>query len=215
MPVIIVTGRPAGWGHALMTLVPLPAVVTENGGVSFVRNGRRLDRIYGVPEDSLPDWRRRMHAAADEVMLKVPGTRLSTDSRYREVDLAIVWNEEASLPVTEAERAATLLRASGFSAWRSSVHVNFSPPAFDKLSACKDMVERVLGGNRDQLAPYVYVGDALNDAPMFGGFPNSVGVANVRDWWDELQHTPRFVTDAREGAGFRELAAHLRGLARE
>ena len=31
----------------------------------------------------------------------------------------------------------------------------------------------------NDLAPYVYVGDALNDAPMFGGFPKSVGVANI------------------------------------
>ncbi len=210
VPVIIVTGRPAGWGHALMTAAPVEAVVSENGGVSFIRRGRCLERVFGVPESTLPAWRRRMHAAANDVFAEIPGARLSSDSRYREVDLAIDWNEEASLSRAQAERAVAMLTERGFSAWRSSVHVNFSPPAFDKLSACKMMVERVLGGDPSELSPYVYVGDALNDAPMFGGFPSSVGVANVRDLWDELAHKPSFVTDAREGAGFRQLAARIR-----
>ena len=38
-----------------------------------------------------------MNDIAVEVMSKVPGARLSSDSKYREVDLAIDWNEEVSL----------------------------------------------------------------------------------------------------------------------
>ena len=74
---------------------------------------------------------------------------------------------------------------------------------------CKRIVKSVLGGDPKDLEPYVYVGDALNDEPMFKGFPRSVGVANVRGVWDELVHKPAFVTDAAEGAGFEELAAAL------
>jgi hypothetical protein len=59
----------------------------------------------------------------------------------------------------------------------------------------------------------VFVGDALNDASMFGGFPNSVGVANVRRWWDELAHKPRFITEQPEGAGLREVIDRLLELA--
>jgi hydroxymethylpyrimidine pyrophosphatase-like HAD family hydrolase len=139
----------------------------------------------------------------------VPGARLSADSKFREVDLAIDWNEEAQLPREEADRAVELLRAQGFGATRSSVHVNFGPPDFDKLTACKAVVERVLGGDPDDLSPYVFVGDALNDAPMFKGFPRSVGVANVRRWWDELQHRPRFVTEAEEADGLHELIEQI------
>jgi hydroxymethylpyrimidine pyrophosphatase-like HAD family hydrolase len=50
------------------------------------------------------------------------------------------------------------------------------------------------------------VGDALNDEPMFRGFPRSVGVANVRDVWDDLATKPAHVTRAREGKGFEEVA---------
>ncbi len=211
-PVIMVTGRPAGWGQAFMKMLPVLAVVTENGGVTFVREGRRQLKLYGVPQASLPEWRRRMNDAAVEAMSKVSGARLSSDSKYREVDLAIDWNEEASLTREDAEVVVHMLRKAGFTAVRSSVHVNFGPPHFDKLSACMTVVRQVLGGDANDLSPYVFVGDALNDAPMFGGFPTSVGVANIKAWWDELTFKPAFLTELPEGAGLRELIAHLMSL---
>lgn len=213
VPVIVVTGRPAGFGQAFMKMTPALAVVSENGGVTFVREGRKLQKLYGVPAASLPEWRRRMSDAAVEVKSKVPGARLSSDSKYREVDLAFDWNEEASLTREAAEACVALLRKAGLTAVRSNVHVNFGPPHFDKLSACMTVVRQVLGGDGNDLSPYVFVGDALNDAPMFGGFPTSVGVANIKAWWDELEFKPTYVTERAEGAGLRELIDHLMTLA--
>ena len=206
--VVIVTGRPAGWGQALMTVAPVAAVVTENGGVSFIRKDGRMTKLYGVAAATIPEWRRKMHAVAVDVAQEV-GVQLSSDSRYREIDLAFDWNEELSLPVDRADAAVAALRKAGFAASRSSVHVNFGPAEFDKLSACNQIITRVFGGNPDDLTPYVFLGDALNDAPMFAAFEKSVGVANVRDLWDELPATPKFVTGSREGAGARELCARL------
>jgi HAD superfamily hydrolase (TIGR01484 family) len=210
--VVIVTGRPAGWGQALAQLSPALCVVTENGGVTFVRDGDKWNRLYGVPAASLPEWRRRMHAAAVDVMEAVGGARLSSDSKYREVDLAIDWNEEAKLDPSDAEEVVYLLRNHGFTAVRSSVHVNFGPPGVDKLAACRQVAEVVFGRRPAEFDDFVYVGDALNDGPMFGGFAKSVGVANVMQWWDELEHKPKFVTQAAEGEGFRELAKRLLAL---
>lgn len=212
IPLIIVTGRPAGFGHTFMKMTPVVACIAENGGVTFVREGRKVVKQYGVPAASLPEWRRRMHEAAVEVGQKVPGARLSSDSKYREVDLAIDYNEEVSLPVSDALACVQLLRKAGFAAVRSSVHVNFGPPSFDKLSACLQVVRTLLGGDEGDLAGYVYVGDALNDAPMFGGFPTSVGVANIKTWWDELSHKPAHLTERPEGAGLRELIDHILSL---
>jgi HAD superfamily hydrolase (TIGR01484 family) len=213
IPVIMVTGRSAGFAHAAMKMTPVPVVVSENGGVTFVREGKRLHKLYGVPQASLPEWRRRMNDVAVDVMSKVPGARLSSDSKYREVDLAIDWNEEASLSAHDAETVVQLIRRAGLHAVRSSVHVNFGPPHFDKLSACMTVVRQVLKGDANDLSPYVFVGDALNDAPMFQGFPNSVGVANIRVWWDELEYKPAFLTERAEGAGLRELVAHIMSVA--
>ena len=207
--VVLVTGRPAGWGQALLSLSPAVAVITENGGVTFVHRKNKQEKFYGVAAATVPEWQRRMRAAAVDVMKTIPGAQLSSDSHYRELDLAIDWNEEISLDPRDADRVVDLLRQKGFHAARSSVHVNFSPPEFDKLSACKRVVRDVLGGDPDSLEPYVFVGDALNDAPAFGGFPRSVGVANVRDWWDALSHKPSYLAASREAQGFREVAQRV------
>jgi len=44
---------------------------------------------------------------------------------------------------------------------------------------------------------------------MFAFFANAVGVANVRDFAPDIDHLPRWITVARSGAGFVELAAAL------
>ncbi|HSP18154.1 MAG TPA: haloacid dehalogenase, partial [Myxococcaceae bacterium] len=94
----------------------------------------------------------------------------------------------------------------GVNAVRSSVHVNAWIGRFDKAW----MVRRFLRSTwKTQLRPrdprFVYLGDSLNDAPLFRAFAISVGVANVRAVLSELAHWPRFVTRAPEGAGFEEL----------
>ena len=215
IPTVMVTGRSSGFAHAFMKMTPVLAVVCENGGVTFVREGRKMHKIYGVPPATLPEWRRRMNDSAVEVMSKIPGARLSTDSKYREVDLAFDWNEEASLSKEDADHAVRLLSKAGFLAVRSSVHINFGPPHFDKLSACMTVVRQVLGGDANDLSPYVFVGDALNDAPMFGGFPKSVGVANVKHWWEELPFKPAYLTERPEGAGLREVITHMMAVAKK
>jgi hypothetical protein len=55
----------------------------------------------------------------------------------------------------------------------------------------------------------VFAGDSPNDAPMFGYFPNAVGVANVRAFLDRIATPPRYLTTAAAGAGFAELADFL------
>ena len=44
---------------------------------------------------------------------------------------------------------------------------------------------------------------------MFGYFPSSVGVANVRDFAGRMPALPAYFTSMRSGAGFTELARAL------
>ena len=55
----------------------------------------------------------------------------------------------------------------------------------------------------------VFCGDSPNDVPMFGFFQNSVGVANIIDYAEELEQQPCWVTQKRAAAGFVELAEAL------
>ena len=136
----------------------------------------------------------------------VPGARMSTDSRYTEVDLAIDVNEEVRLGPQAARRLEAFFAARGVNAVRSSVHVNAWIGPFDKAWMVRRFLRTVW---RQQLQPgdarFVYLGDSLNDAPLFRAFALSVGVANVRAVLELLEHRPRFVTRAPEGAGFEEL----------
>mgnify|MGYP003631320806 CR=1 FL=1 len=208
-PVVLVTGRPAGWGHALASLLPFAAVITENGGVSFVPGEGGLQKVLARPEAELARLRIAMKKAAAEIAQRFPGAELSADSAYREFDLAIDWNEDARLTIETADEIVEFLLEAGFAASRSSLHVNYGPPGVDKWVAC----ERLLNESfPDIAAPYdgvVYVGDSLNDAPVFGALAKSVGVANVRERWQDLAHKPRYITPSAEGKGFCELVERL------
>jgi hydroxymethylpyrimidine pyrophosphatase-like HAD family hydrolase len=127
------------------------------------------------------------------------------------VDIAIDYNEEAHLPVDTAREIERFLRARGVQAVRSSVHVNVWAGRFDKRSTSLLFLRQELGLRRDDaLARCIYLGDSFNDAPMFGAFAHSVGVAQVRTLGPELTHAPAYVTRAREGRGAEEV---LRALA--
>jgi hydroxymethylpyrimidine pyrophosphatase-like HAD family hydrolase len=49
-----------------------------------------------------------------------------------------------------------------------------------------------------------YCGDSPNDAPMFGAFDLSIGVANVEPFLATIEHPPAYITQGEGGAGFAE-----------
>lgn len=213
LEVVLVTGRPAGWAEAFARTLPVRGVIAENGALYFARAGAGagLVKRYVQPPRVRRADRRRLLAEVRRVLARVPGARLSMDSQYTEVDLAIDYNESVHLGSRAAAALEAGLHARGVRAVRSSVHVNCWLGRFDKLSTVDRFIERELkAARRDRPLAYAYVGDSLNDAPMFEGFALSVGVANVADVLDALEAPPAFVTRAREGEGFAELARALR-----
>jgi HAD superfamily hydrolase (TIGR01484 family) len=206
--VVLVSGRPAGWGEAWARQLPVSGVIVENGGLYFAWRRSKLVRVYAEPEGERQRNRNALARHVSAAMKAVPGAKLSSDSVYTEVDLAIDYAEDAALGDAAAEKLERFLMKRGVNAVRSSVHVNCWMGNFDKASMVRAFVKREW---KRPLAPeaFVYVGDSLNDAPMFGAFELSVGVANVRDVADVIETKPRFVTTAREGEGFEELAQRV------
>jgi HAD superfamily hydrolase (TIGR01484 family) len=206
--VIPVTGRPAGWCDHIARMWPVDAVVGENGAFYFYYAKGRLERRFQQDEVSRAEKRARLSAIAARILAAVPGCALASDQPYRETDLAIDYCEDVPpLPLAAAERIASLMREAGLSAKVSSIHVNGWFGDYDKLATARQLFAERFGLDLDQAnRQVVFAGDSPNDAPMFGFFDNSVGVANVRRFPD-LQ--PKYVTEAEAGAGFAELAAHL------
>ena len=211
--VVPVTGRSAGWCDMIARFWPVDAVVGENGAFWMWHdvNARRLRTRFIQSDAERADGRRRLETVSVDVLREVPGTGIASDQRYRLADLAIDFCEDVPpLPRPEVERIVAIFERHGAHAKVSSVHVNGWFGDYDKLTASRAMMAELFGVNLDKdAAAYVFSGDSTNDSPMFGFFPNGVGVANVRDFADLMPHLPRWVTRARSGAGFVELAEAL------
>jgi HAD superfamily hydrolase (TIGR01484 family) len=213
LAVIPVTGRPAGWCDMIARFWPVDAVVGENGAFWMWHDDKaRKLRTHFVQSDSeRADGRRRLEAVRADVLREVPGCGVASDQPYRLADLAIDFCEDVSaLPRAEVDRIVAIFERHGATAKVSSVHVNGWFGRYDKLVTSTAMMAELFGIDLAREAPaYVFAGDSPNDAPMFGFFPNGVGVANIRDFADAMPHLPRWITAARSGAGFVELAQAL------
>ena len=208
--VVPVTGRPAGWCDHIARMWPVDAVVGENGAFYFryERAARRMQRRYVDPEPTRASHRERLEAIAAEVVKAVPGAAIAADQRYRETDLAIDFCEDVPrLSAADVQRIVALMENHGLTVKASSIHVNGWFGRYDKLATTRLYLRECHGVDLHKArADYVFAGDSPNDAPMFGFFPHAVGVANVKDFADQLTHAPAYVTRARCGAGFSELA---------
>jgi HAD superfamily hydrolase (TIGR01484 family) len=213
LKVIPVTGRPAGWCDLIARLWPVDAVVGENGAFAFTyrRAERRMLRCYWRTPGQRADDRRRLDELRARILAEIPGAAVAADQAYREADLAIDWREDvAPLPAAAVARIVRLFEAAGARAKVSSIHVNGWFGDYDKLAMSLRLLRERFGLDANAAADEVlFVGDSPNDAPMFGFFPSSVGVANVRDFEGRLAAEPAWVTEARGGAGFAELAERL------
>ena len=208
-----ITGRPAGWCDHMARMWPVDGIVGENGAFyyRYHHEERRMERHYRKTASERAADRERLDAVCERILAEIPGAAVAADQPYREADLAIDYREDVSpLPPGDVKRIVALFEEAGAAAKVSSIHVNGWFGDYDKLTMTRTLMERSFGVDLDALrARYVFVGDSPNDAPLFGFFPNAVGVANVRDFADDLDHAPAYVTEARAGAGFAELAAAL------
>jgi HAD superfamily hydrolase (TIGR01484 family) len=215
--VVPVTGRPAGWCDHFARFWPVDAVVGENGAfwMWHDRTGGRAQgklRTRFVQSDAeRAEGRRRLDLIRAQVLREVPGAGIASDQPYRAADLAVDFCEDVPpLAPADIERIVAIFEAHGAHAKVSSIHVNGWFGDYDKLTTSRLMMHELFGVDLEaERARYVFAGDSPNDAPMFGYFPNAVGMANVGDFTGRLEHQPRWVTAARSGAGFVELARAL------
>lgn len=211
--VIPVTGRPAGWCDHIARMWPVDGVVGENGAfwMRYDAGAKKLKTVFaGRPP---ADRQARLDALAKEIIAAVPGCALASDQFCRIADLAIDYCEDVPpLPPAAVDAIVRRMEAAGMRAKVSSIHVNGWFGDYDKLSTTKRMLQEEFGVSLEAAevrARWVFVGDSPNDAPMFGFFPNSMGVANVMDFGERLEVKPAYVTKARAGAGFVEVCEVL------
>jgi hypothetical protein len=208
--VVPITGRPAGWCDLIARFWPVAGVVGENGAFYFRhdRAARQMHRRYIRSDAERQRDRSRLATIEWEILAQVEGVAVAADQAYRESDLAIDYREDvAALPAQSVERIVQIFQRHGATAKISSIHVNGWFGKFDKLSTSRLFLREMLEIDMDAaMSQIVYVGDSPNDAPMFGFFPNAVGVANVLRFVDQLPARPAWVTNRPGGEGFVEVA---------
>lgn len=213
LAVVPVTGRPAGWCDHIARMWPVDGVIGENGAFYFVydRAAKKMRQEFWTDAAEMRRNRARLDALGEQILAAVPGCALASDQPYRLADLAVDFCEDVPpLPERAVERIVEQFEAAGAIAKVSSIHVNGWFGDYDKLTMTRRFLAKEFGlTSQDSADQIIFSGDSPNDAPMFGAFDLSVGVANVRDMMHRIAQPPAFVTNGHSGAGFAELANHI------
>lgn len=207
LALVAVTGRPLGWVEIFMTQWPITIGIGENGAGWFVRRGTRIEAgLYVDDVDALAAARERAFAIGRAVVPEVP---IPADGWARRCDAAFDVGETRVASDEERHRLDTALRDAGFYTVTSSIHLHAALADWDKARGLVRAVRSGLGSDLEGEARnrWLYVGDSPNDSAAFAFFPNSVGVANVREHASASFTRPRYVTQGARSAGFAELAA--------
>jgi hypothetical protein len=202
--VVPVTAAPAGWCDLIARLWPVRAVIGENGGFHFSRDPDTgaLRRAFWLRDEDRARSMERLGGLARRILATIPGAVEASDQPFR----LTTWAIEPPDPAA-GDRVAAAWRDAGARATINSLWALGWFGDFDKLAMALRLAHDIFGADFDSAREQVvYVGDSLNDEPMFRFFPHSIGVATVASYLDRLAAPPRYVTQGPGGAGFVEVA---------
>lgn len=209
--VVVVTGRSAGWADALMRLWPIDAAIFENGAGYFFRRQTSVELVGLASTDNTKAHRARLLELFEQAQREVPQVRLAHDQPYRLFDFAINTHEQdPHLSASEIQTVLRILRSEpGVVALPSSTHINFLFGHHTKRTGTESLLRDHGQARGIDASQIVFVGDSLNDEPLFEFLEHSVGVANIADCWEKLKSRPKQTTKSRCGKGFEEVAFSL------
>ena len=151
-----------------------------------------------------------MSKVVEKILQAVPNARVSQDSVGRETDIAIDHYEHHFLDAQDIAQVVNIMQENSMTATVSSIHINGWYGEHNKLEGARWIVRKLFDRNlEEELNNWVYVGDSPNDQIMFAHFANSIGVANIKDFQNQLPHFPRYITPSERGQGFAELTESL------
>lgn len=205
IPVLIVTGRSAGWVSGLVHYLPIAGAIAENGGLLYLAAPASKAELLVLIGDVIKH-RYKLAQMFERLQVEFPQLRESDDNQFRVTD----WTFDVrGLTVEELQQIGELCQVQGWGFTYSTVQCHIKPLNQEKAIGLKAVLNRYFPGiTPDQT---VTVGDSPNDQSLFDSrqFPLSVGVANIRDYAAQMLHLPAYITPSAEIAGFCELAALL------
>lgn len=190
---VIVSGRSLSWGHFLLTHFPLKACIMEGGGViTFKDKNGEIQNEPLVSEKELT----RLQNFTTTLAHHYPHVPLSADSFGRLSDRAIEF--KLMSPEWIKEVTEYMVRED-VSFTKSNVHINFWCGEISKYLGVRHFLKHHRPTVKE--SDSWFFGDAPNDESMFELFHNSVGVSNISECMDRLNHKPRIILEGDDNIG--------------
>ncbi|MBD2484470.1 HAD hydrolase family protein [Planktothrix sp. FACHB-1365] len=200
IPIILITGRSAGWVQALKHYLPVSGAIAENGGLFYPFEFDQPQFLISL--NSLSQHRQNLAQAFQILQVQYPNLQASADNFFRFTD----WTFEIqNISLSEIQLLTELCEELGWGFTYSTVQGHIKPKTQDKATGLLKVIQQYWS----DLTPeqILTIGDSPNDQTLFNSelFPQSVGVANILDYSDQLTHKPRYVTAGSEVEGFCEI----------
>lgn len=198
--VLLITGRSAGWVQALNNYFPIRGAIAENGGVFYDKNQSQPIYLTSIDDQNL--HRQQLADMFQSLTLDFPNLTASTDNLFRLTD----WTFDIEgLDVNTIKTLAQRCQTQGWGFTYSTVQCHIKPQLQDKATGLKQVLSQYFPQISSQQV--ITIGDSPNDESLFNHalFPQSVGVANLLKYTQQLTHQPTFITTQSEVAGFCEL----------
>ena len=200
LDLIIITGRSAGWVNGINNYLPIQGAIAENGGIFYNKNNHNWEFLTQIKD--ITSHRQELKQVFQLLQSKFPQIEESQDNSFRLTD----WTFDiGNLSLEQLQAMESICLETGWSFTYSTVQCHIKPLQQDKAKGLKTIVSKYY----PQLLPeqIVTVGDSPNDESLFDSnlFPISVGVANIKHYWNCLKYQPTYLTNQAEVRGFCEL----------
>jgi len=208
--VVAVTGACAGWCDHIAQLWPVDAVLGENGAFTIEKGCKGVTLSSSVPLDEMRSKQAKLKHQVEEILTAYPDVNLTLDQAYRLCEVAVdIGQNREPLSSDVVEQIVREIHALGAHATASSIHINAWYGDHSKRNSTYAFLKNKGLSEQDILNKCCYVGDSLNDQQMFETLPFTVGVDNIRQYWDKLTHKPSKVMSLPGGFGFAEFTRQL------
>lgn len=201
--VVPITAAPAGWCDQMVRMWPVAAVIGENGGFCFTRRDTGIERRFWLDPGARADAQYRLSEIAADIREAHPDVALADDQPFRLASLAFARpaDRESAFAIVRAFEAA------GTHATLNAIWALGWLGGYDKIAAARAFLPEAVGLDIDaDLDRVVFVGDSVNDAPMFAHVPKSAGVSTVTEHLPDIPRPPAWITRGPGGDGFVEVA---------
>jgi hypothetical protein len=201
---VVVTGRPSGWGEVIVRQWPIDAAITENGAVYVTREDGIVD---GCSAEVRAERAMKLRELVRDVANHVPEAKLSDDVHLRRTDITWDIGERETLPACRIRAVIARIQQAGARHTASSVHLHATFECEDKASGAVRVLRAVKSTDAGSaLSRWAFIGDSGNDRACFAAFNVTFGVANVRQRIASLSLPPKWVSRAEMGKGFAEIS---------